>query len=386
MEGGFSTLLMVVAFFLLASVAVLVLLLGLLVVLFFLDVDRHGHLHGVGHLFVHGHAHLLVDWVGLVHWVLYLEGHLLLYLIGHLLDDLIRLGHWYLDVHWVGLLNFDLVGPVDWNLDFIRHWLIYGDGVWLLHVDGVRFGHVYVVGPVYWDLNLIRDLLDDFVRLGHLDFNLDWVRDFLLNGVGLWHGHLDFIGYFLLYCVGLGNVYLDFVRLVNRNLDFIRDLLLYGVGFWHVHWDLDVFLNGVRYLLLYCVWLRVGDLDFIGHFLLDGVWDVLLDGVGDVDLLDDLDMLDMLVSSVSIGRPSRDGLPSSPRVLSYRVPSVTASIAPGAAPEADAMSASEAMSEVIDPSLVLLLVISHCFYLLLLGFCGAFLLFGKGHHGQSGHQ
>lgn len=127
---------------------------------------------------------------------------------------------------------------------------------------------------------------------------LTGVWDFLLDGVWSWHWDLNFD------LVGLWH--LNVVRLIDWNLDLVWDLLFDDnwVWFLHFHWirffDFDLVgpvdwdLHLIRDLLDDCVRLWNGD------FVLDFIWDLLLDGVGNWDWDLDLDR-DLLLNHVWLG-------------------------------------------------------------------------------------
>lgn len=67
------------------------------------------------------------------------------------------------------LLDHYGVRFVDWNFNFVRNFLL--DGVRNLDflVDWVGLGNLDRVRPVNWNFHFVRNLFQDMVRLGHFD-------------------------------------------------------------------------------------------------------------------------------------------------------------------------------------------------------------------------
>lgn len=285
---------------LLVSLALLMSM-GVVVVLnLFLEVNRVVALYGVWNLLEQRNLNLLVHGVRFVNGYLDFIGDGLLYSVRDLLVYIIRFRYGDLNVDWVRFLNLNLVRFVDWYFNFIGYWFVYSHGVRFLNSYGVGLLNVYVVRFVNWYFDFVRDLLDDFVRLGYLDFVFDRVRHLLFNGVRLWIGDLDFIGDLLFNGVWGGDLNFHFVRLVNVDLDFIRYLFLNCVGFGYVYRVLHVLLNSHGYFFLNGVRLGVGYFHFVRYFLLNSVGDVFFNGVWDRYLLDDFNMLYVLMMAVTM--------------------------------------------------------------------------------------
>lgn len=87
------------------------------------------------------------------------------------------------------MLTFDWIRLVNWNLDFIRHLLLNGIGLW--NFDGVLLEFLH--------LNWV--FLDDFIGLWKRHLNLDW--DLFLNGIGNLLDDLVWNGVLLLNCDSL---------------------------------------------------------------------------------------------------------------------------------------------------------------------------------------
>lgn len=190
---------------------------------------------------------------------------------GDLDGDGVRL----LNRHWDVLLDSHRVRPVDGHFDGVGHGLLY----WVrdVLVDGIRLwhGHLYGdgVGPVYIDGVRPVD--------GNVDGNWHW----LLNGVSDRDGLLHGVGSRYVYGVGPVNGHLDGdtnvfnhgVRLGNGNLNFNRvwHVFLHGVGLGHWH------LDGVGHVFLNRVGLRDEDLHGVGPVdgNVDGVRYLLLNRV-----------------------------------------------------------------------------------------------------------
>lgn len=126
------------------------------------------------------------------------------------------------DKNWYVLLNDVWRGNRVWNL--LR------DGYW------VRFGEWYS----YWNL------------VGYLDWVLDWVWDALLDGVWywfvdwhwVWFGYMDWI--WTIYWIG------------DWYLHWVWDLLLYWNWVWVGYWYLDLKSNLNKFKIcmlpvMYCI-------------------------------------------------------------------------------------------------------------------------------------
>lgn len=201
---------------------------------------------------------------------------------------------WDLDGNRVGLLNsngnvlldMDGVRPVDGHLDGVGHRLLY----WVrdVLVDGVRLRHGHLHGdrvrPIYID------------GVGPVDGHVDGHWHWLLNGVSDWDGLLNGVGSGYMYGVGpvnghlngVTNVFDHGVRLGNGNLNFNRvwHVFLYGVGLGHWHLDGvgNVFLNrvGLRDEDLHGVGPVDGNVDGVRYLLLNRVRRRHMDGDFDV--------------------------------------------------------------------------------------------------------
>lgn len=108
---------------------------------------------------------------------------------------------------------------IDWDFDFVRNFLL--NGVWNLHflVHWIRLGYLNWIRLVDWDLNFIRHFFDDFV----------WFRDFNLLFNGIW--------YLLDHLIGLGEMFFNGVRDLLDDLIRLRDEDFDGIRFVNIHFD-----------------------------------------------------------------------------------------------------------------------------------------------------
>lgn len=151
--------------------------------------------------------------------------------------------NWDFLVDWEFHFFVNDMGTVNGDFDLIRRRLF----------DDVRdlFDDLVGLGNWIWNLNFDLLLSPDVIRL--VDWDLDLIRDLLLDGV--WDFH------FLVHWIRLRD--LNWVRLVNRYLHLIRHFLHNIVRLW----DLDCFLDLIRNLLDHFI--RLGNVFF------DGVWDLM---------------------------------------------------------------------------------------------------------------
>jgi hypothetical protein len=163
----------------------------------------------------------------------------------------------FVAVHFVRYRDVDFY----WNFDRIRHWFL--DRIWHRFVDGIR--HVLLDGhrvrAVYWYFNRIGYGFFDGVR--------DVFVDGYLHGVRLIDKHLngirdvldDFVRYTFLDVNSVWLGYVNCVRFVDWIFDFVRDLLVDYIGLWHV--DFDFVRHGLvdvhRIWLGHVHWIRAVD-------------------------------------------------------------------------------------------------------------------------------
>lgn len=114
---------------------------------------------------------------------------------------------------------------VDWDFDFIWDFLL--NGVWNLHflVHWVRLWDLNWVGLVNWDLNFIRDFFDDLVWFGNINLLFNGVRHLLDHLIRLGNVFFNCVWDLLDYFIRFWDENFDWVRFVDMDLDFIRNFL-----------------------------------------------------------------------------------------------------------------------------------------------------------------